>query len=77
VDEERGIVLCMVRFGMKAGAKSQSVATSNSRLVGEFFAIQNLHIQEIQAVLVNIPDEQPTGWPTTDYGPDQGSSEFF
>ena len=77
VDEERGIVLCMVRFGMKAGAKSQSVATSNSRLVGEFFAIQNLHIQEIQAVLVNIPDEQPTGWPTTDYGPEQGSSEFY
>jgi len=77
VDEERGIVLCMVRFGLKAGAKSQSVATSNSRLVGEFFAIQNLHIQEIQAVLVNIPDEQPTGWPTTDYGPDQGSSDFF
>jgi len=77
VDEERGIVLCIVRFGLKTGAKSQSVATANSRLVGEFFTIQNLHIHEIQAVLVNIPDEQPTGWPTTDYGPDRGSAEFF
>jgi hypothetical protein len=77
VDEERGIVLCIVRFGLKAGASSQSVATANSRLVGEFFAIQNSHIQEIQAVLFNLPDEQPTGWPTTDYGPDRGSAETF
>ena len=77
VDEERGIVLCMVRFGLKAGAKSQSVATSNDRLVGEFFAIQNGQITEIQAVLVNLRDDQPTGWPTTDYGPDKGSTDNF
>jgi hypothetical protein len=77
VDEERGIVLCIVRFGLKTGAKSQSVATANSRLVGEFFAIQNGHIQEVQAVLFNLPEEASTGWPTTDYGPDRGSSEGF
>lgn len=77
VDEERGIVLCMVRFGMKSGMKSQSVATSNDRLVGEFFAIQNGVIRHIQAVLVNLKDEVPTGWPTTDYGPDKGSTETF
>jgi hypothetical protein len=77
VDEERGIVLCMVRFGLKAGAKSQSVATSNDRLVGEFFAIQNGQITEIQATLVNLPDSQPTGWPNTDYGPDKGSTDNF
>lgn len=77
VDEERGIVLCILRFGMKAGAKSQSAATSNDRLVGEFFAIQNGFITHIQAVLVNIKDEVPTGWPTTDYGPDKGSTETF
>lgn len=77
VDEERGIVLCMVRFGMKGGMKSQSVATSNDRLVGEFFAIQNGVIRHIQAVLVNVKDEVPTGWPTTDYGPDKGSTETF
>jgi hypothetical protein len=77
VDEERGIVLCMVRFGLKAGAKSQSVATSNDRLVGEFFAIQNGIITEVHATLFNLPDSQPTGWPTTDYGPDKGSSETF
>jgi hypothetical protein len=77
VDEERGIVLCMLRFGLKAGAQSQSVATANARLVGEFFAIQNGQITEIQAVLVNLRDDQPTGWPTTDYGPDQGSTDNF
>lgn len=77
VDEERGIVLCILRFGLKAGAKSQSVATSNDRLVGEFFAIQNGYIQEIHATLFNLPDSQPTGWPTADYGPQRGSSEFY
>lgn len=77
VDEERGIVLCIVRFGLKAGAQSQSVATSNDRLVGEFFAVQNGNISHIQAVLVNRPDGHPTGWPTTDYGPDAGSTEGF
>jgi hypothetical protein len=69
VDEERGIVLAIVRFGLKAGAKSQSVATSNDRLVAEFFAIKNGTISGIQAVLVNRRDDQPTGWPTQDYGP--------
>jgi hypothetical protein len=77
VDEERGIVLCIVRFGLKTGMKSQSVATSNDRLVGEFFAIQNGYITEVQAVLFNLPDAQSTGWPTTDYGPDKGSAETF
>jgi hypothetical protein len=77
VDEERGVVLCILRFGLKAGAKSQSVATSNDRLVGEFFAIQNGFITHIQAVLVNVKDEVPTGWPTTDYTPDKGSAEMF
>jgi hypothetical protein len=77
VDEERGIVLCMVRFGLKEGAKSQNVATSNDRLVGEFFAIQNGYITHIQAVLVNVKDEVPTGWSTPDYGPGRGSTEFY
>ncbi|MEJ0099995.1 MAG: hypothetical protein WDO12_09710 [Pseudomonadota bacterium] len=77
VDEERGIVLCILRFGLKAGAKSQSVATSNDRLVGEFFAIQNGFIQEVHATLVNLPDSQPAGWPNTDYGPAKGSTDTF
>jgi hypothetical protein len=74
VDEERGIVLSIVRFGLKAGAKSQSVATSNDRLVGEFFAIQKGYISEVHAVLFNLPDEKPTGWPA-DYGPGRASAE--
>lgn len=74
VDEERGIVLSIVRFGMKAGAKSQSVATSNDRLVAEFFAVKSGHIQEIQAVLYNLSDAKPTGWPA-DYGPSRGAAE--
>jgi hypothetical protein len=75
VDEERGIVLSIVRFGLKAGAKSQSPSTSADRLVGEFFAIQNGWIREIHAVLFNLPDAMPTGWPTTDYGPGRASAE--
>ena len=74
VDEERGIVLSIVRFGLKAGAQSQSVATSNDRLVAEFFAIQAGYIQEIHAVLFNLPDEQPTGWPP-EHGPGRDSPE--
>ncbi len=74
VDEERGVVLSIVRFGLKAGAKSQSVATANDRLVAEFFAIKNGFIQEIQAVLFNLPDAKATGW-APDYGPGVASTE--
>ena len=74
VDEERGIVLSIVRFGLKAGAKSQSVATSNDRLVGEFFAVQNGQISEVHAVLFNLPDAKATGWPA-DYGPGRDATE--
>jgi hypothetical protein len=74
VDEERGVVLSVVRFGLKAGAKSQSTATANDRLVAEFFAIKNGFIQEIQAVLFNLPDAKPTGWPAG-YGPTAGATE--
>lgn len=75
VDEERGVVLSIVRFGLKSGAKSQSAATTNDRLVAEFFAIKNGWIQEITAVLFNLPDAKPTGWPTVDYGPSRGATE--
>jgi hypothetical protein len=68
VDEERGIVLSIVRFGLKGGAQSQSAATTNDRLVAEFFAVKRGQIQEIQAVLFNLPDARPTGWPR-DTGP--------
>ncbi len=74
VDEERGMVLSIVRFGLKVGATSQSVTTSNDRLVGEFFAVKAGYIQEIHAVLFNLPDDKPTNWPA-DYGPDRGSAE--
>jgi hypothetical protein len=70
VDEERGVVLSIVRFGIKAGLKSRSEATSHSRLVAEFFAIRSGWLQEIQAVIVNRDDDQPTGW-KPDYGPDR------
>jgi hypothetical protein len=73
VDEERGIVLSIVRFGIKGGAKSQSTVTSNDRLVAEFFAVKRGYIQEIQAVLFNLPDAEPTGWPR-DTGPDAGAT---
>jgi hypothetical protein len=71
VDTERGIVLSIVRFGLKDGAKSQSAATTNDRLVAEFFAVKKGMIQEIHAVLFNLPDAQPTGW-EPQYGPGRG-----
>jgi hypothetical protein len=74
VDEERGVVLSIVRFGLKAGAKSQSTATANDRLVAEFFAIKKGFIQDIQAVLFNMPDAKPTGWPAG-YGPGRAAAK--
>lgn len=71
VDTERGIVLSIVRFGLKDGMKSQSTATANDRLVAEFFAVKSGRIQEIHAVLFNLPDAQPTGW-EPQYGPGRG-----
>jgi hypothetical protein len=71
VDEERGIVLSIVRFGIKDGLQSQSDVTSNDRLVGEFFQVKNGMIQEVHAVLYNLPDEVPSVWPA-DYGPARG-----
>jgi hypothetical protein len=74
VDEERGIVLSIVRFGIKAGLKSRSQATSHNRLVAEFFVVRSGWIQEIQAVIVNRADELPTGW-EPDYGPDHAGGK--
>jgi len=71
VDTERGIVLSIVRFGLKDGIRSQSAATPNDRLVGEFFAVKSGKIQEVHAVLFNLPDAQPTGW-EPQYGPGRG-----
>jgi len=71
VDEERGIVLSIVRFGLKDGMESQSVVTSNDRLVGEFFQVKNGMIQEVHAVLYNLPDEIPSVW-EAGYGPGRG-----
>jgi hypothetical protein len=73
VDTERGIVLSIVRFGLKDGMKSQSAATANDRLVAEFFAVKSGMIQEIHAVLFNLPDARPTGWEPW-YGPGRGGS---
>jgi hypothetical protein len=71
VDEERGIVLSIVRFGIKDGMQSQSAVTSNDRLVGEFFQVKNGMIQEVHAVLYNLPDEIPSVW-EAEYGPGRG-----
>jgi hypothetical protein len=71
VDTERGIVMSIVRFGLKTNMESQSAATSNDRLVAEFFAVKSGMIQEVHAVLFNLPDSEPTGW-EPDYGPPRG-----
>jgi hypothetical protein len=73
VDAERGIVLSIVRFGLKDGMKSESAATTNDRLVAEFFAVKSGLIQEIHAVLFNLPDAKPTGW-EPQFGPGRGGN---
>lgn len=57
--------------GLKEGMQSPNAMTANDRLVGEFFAVKNGRIQEVHAVLFNLPDSEPTGWPP-DYGPGRG-----
>ena len=73
VDEERGIVMSMLRFGLKDGARSQATATANSRIVAEWFAVKHGLIQEVHAVLFNVPDTMPTAWPA-EYGPGRGGA---
>jgi len=71
VDEERGIVLSIVRFGLKDGLEAVNPVTSSDRLVGEFFQVKNGMIQEVHAVLYNLPDEIPSVW-EAGYGPGRG-----
>ena len=72
VDEERGIVLVILRFGKVEGVQNAASVTSIDRLVGEFFTVKSGRIQEVQAVMVNLPDREPTGWDTRWYGPGPG-----
>ncbi len=72
VDEERGIVLTILRFGKVDGVQNASSVTAFDRIVGEFFTVKSGKIQEIQAVLVNRNDAEPTGWDTHWYGPGPG-----
>ncbi|MFM1886989.1 MAG: hypothetical protein RL026_2146 [Pseudomonadota bacterium] len=72
VDEERGIVLTILRFGKIDGAQNASSVTAFDRIVGEFFTVKAGKLQEIQAVLVNRKDAEPTGWDTPWFGPGPG-----
>jgi hypothetical protein len=72
VDEERGIVLVILRFGKVEGVQNAASVTSIDRLVGEFFTVKSGTIQEVQAVMINLPDREPTGWNTRWYGPGPG-----
>ena len=72
IDEERGIVLTILRFGKVDGAQNASSVTAFDRIVGEFFTVKSGKIQEVQAVLVNRKDSEPTGWDTHWFGPGPG-----
>jgi hypothetical protein len=72
VDEERGIVLVILRFGKIDGAQNAASVTQFDRIVGEFFTVKAGKIQEIQAVLVDRPEAKPTGWDTKWFGPGPG-----
>jgi hypothetical protein len=72
IDEERGIVLTILRFGKVDGAQNAASVASIDRLVGEFFTVKSGKIQEIQAVLINLADSEPMGWDTRWFGPGRG-----
>jgi hypothetical protein len=73
VDEERGIVLTILRFGGIDGPiENAASVTSIDRLVGEFFTVKAGKIQEVQAVMINLDDSEPTGWDNPWYGPGPG-----
>jgi hypothetical protein len=72
IDEERGIVLTILRFGKVEGVQNAASVTSIDRIVGEFFTVKSGKIQEVQAVLVNRADAKPTGWDTRWFGPGPG-----
>lgn len=72
VDEERGIVLVILRFGRVDGVQNAAAVASIDRLVAEFFTVKAGRIQEVQAVMMNLPDAEPTGWDSRWYGPGRG-----
>lgn len=73
VDEERGIVLMMLRFGRLDGPiENASSVTAFDRLVAEFFSVKSGKIQEVQAILYDLDDAEPMGWDTHWYGPGRG-----
>jgi hypothetical protein len=72
VDEERGIVLVILRFGKLDGVENAASVTQYDRIVGEFFTVKSGKIQEVQAVLVDRADAKPTGWDTKWFGPGPG-----
>jgi hypothetical protein len=61
VDEERGIVVSIVRFINKAGSKARA-PESKKPFIAEFFAVTGGKIREIHAVIAGIPQSAPTGW---------------
>lgn len=72
IDEERGIVLTLLRFGKVDGAQNAASVASIDRLVGEFFTVKSGKIQEIQAVMLDRSDAEPMGWDTPWFGPGRG-----
>ena len=67
----------MLRSTVKTTSATQTSTnpiTSNDRLVAEFFAVKRGYIQEVQAVLFNLPDSHPKGWPR-DTGPGPGATD--
>ena len=65
-------MLVILRFGKADGVQNAAAVTSIDRPVAEFFTVKSGRIQEVQAVRVNRPDAEPTGWDTRWYGPGRG-----
>ena len=76
VDEDRGLVLALVRFnhpgdvpyvdtrgfGRVSMAGNPWAVRPTSALIAELFKVQDHRIQRVMAVITNVPYRMPTGW---------------
>ncbi len=77
VDEERGIVLSIVRFGLKAGKRGGRVQRRPPIAWWERVLRdpERPDPRDPRSAIEHAWMRMPTGWPTMDYGPGKASAE--
>ncbi len=67
IDEERGIIVSLARFGSQKEDRSKDPDASPAPYVAEFFAVTRGWIREIHVVIAAIKPSIPTPWPLDVY----------